>query len=222
MSAWFDDAYEGTPPWDIGRRQLVVARLERAGEIAHRVLDVGCGTGDNAIFLAHHGHEVLGVDNAPRAVERARAKSAASRWRSKPEFVVHDALDLTGLGRSFDTVIDCGLFHSLSDEERRPFVEGLAAVLVMSGHYFMLCFSEHEPGDWGPRRIHAWEITDTFREEDGFEVQAIDETRFQTRWGRRGALAYVATIERVRPHRPRVRKKRTPRYGQHMEGEALG
>lgn len=213
MSGSFDAAYRGTPPWDIGRRQLVVARLERAGEIGHSVLDVGCGTGDNAVYLARHGHEVLGIDSAPLAVERAQARSRATRWRGKPQFVVYDALDLAAIGRSFDTVIDCGFFHTLSDEERRPLVEGLQAVLEVGSRYFMLCFSEHEPGDWGPRRIQTWEITDTFREEDGFGVEAIDETVFESRSVRRGSRAYLASIRRVEPHRPRCKTRRTPRLG---------
>jgi SAM-dependent methyltransferase len=218
VSSRFDAAYRGTPPWDIGHRQLVVARLERAGEIGHNVLDVGCGTGDNAIYLARHGHDVVGIDSAPLAIERAQAKSRATRWRSKPQFAVRDALELAAFGRTFDTVIDCGFFHTLSDEERGPLVSGLQAVLEVGGHYFLLCFSEHEPGDWGPRRIHAWEITDTFREEDGFEVEAIDETFFETRDGHRHARAYLAAIKRVRPHRPRRKTKRTPRFGRRTPG----
>jgi cyclopropane fatty-acyl-phospholipid synthase-like methyltransferase len=198
MSGWFNEAYRGTPPWDIGRRQPAVARLERFGEIAHRVLDVGCGTGDNALYLARHGHDVLGIDSAPLAIERAQVKASASRWRAKPQFAVYDALDLAAVGRSFDTVIDCGLFHTLSDDERRSFVDGLRAVLDVGGRYFMLCFSEYEPGEWGPRRIHAWEIADIFRPEDGFDVEAIEETFFETRSGQRGARAYLATIKRVK------------------------
>ncbi|HJW76837.1 MAG TPA: class I SAM-dependent methyltransferase [Thermoleophilia bacterium] len=198
----FEAAYRsGAPPWDIGRRQPAVARLERAGEIAHKVLDVGCGTGDNAIYLARRGHEVLGIDSAPLAIEQAQAKSRAGRWRSKPRFAVHDALELAQVGDSFGAVIDCGLFHALSDEERRPYVGGLRSVLEEGGHYFMLCFSEHEPDGWGPRRIDAADITGTFREEDGFEVEAIEETRFETRDGRRGARAYLARIRRVEPRR---------------------
>jgi ubiquinone/menaquinone biosynthesis C-methylase UbiE len=199
MSGRFDDAYRGTPPWDIGRRQPAVARLERAGRIGHSVLDVGCGTGDNAIYLARHGHDVLGIDSAPLAIEQAQRKSRASRWRSKPRFVVHDALELPQIGRSFAAVIDCGLFHTLSDDERPWFVEGLRSVLEVGGCFFLLCFSEHEPGDWGPRRIRAREIHDTFREKGGFEVEAIDETYFETRGGRRGAHAYLASIRRVAP-----------------------
>lgn len=204
MSSSFEAAYRSeTPPWDIGRRQPAVARLERAGEIARTVLDVGCGTGDNAVYLARRGHDVLGIDSAPLAIERARAKADAGRWRTKPEFAVHDALDLASLGRSFDAVIDCGLFHALSDEERRPYVGGLRAVLEVEGRYFLLCFSEHEPDGWGPRRIRICEIADTFREQDGFEVEAIEETWFETRARRRGARAYLARIRRIEPGRPR-------------------
>jgi SAM-dependent methyltransferase len=198
MSGWFDSAYRsGRPPWDIGRRQPAVARLERAGEIAHRVLDVGCGTGDNAVYLARRGHDVLGIDSAPFAIERAQAKSIAGRWLTGPRFAVHDALDLVTLGETFGTVIDCGLFHALSDEERRPYVEGLGAVLEEGGRFFMLCFSEHEPDGWGPRRIRTDEIADTFRRDDGFEVEAIQDTRFETRDRHRGARAYLVKVKRI-------------------------
>jgi 2-polyprenyl-3-methyl-5-hydroxy-6-metoxy-1,4-benzoquinol methylase len=65
----------GAPPWDIGRPQASLVRLAEAGEIAGSVLDVGCGTGENALYLATRGHEVLGVDAAPVAIERATTKA---------------------------------------------------------------------------------------------------------------------------------------------------
>jgi len=59
---FFEKAYHGTPPWDIGRPQREFVRLEEAGKISGDVLDVGCGTGENALFLAGCGHAVWGVD----------------------------------------------------------------------------------------------------------------------------------------------------------------
>ena len=67
----FESAYEGQAPWDIPRPQPVFVRLEDAGAITGSVLDVGCGTGENALFLASRGHEVLGLDFVPVAIERA-------------------------------------------------------------------------------------------------------------------------------------------------------
>jgi SAM-dependent methyltransferase len=199
MSGWFNEAYRATPPWDIGHRQGAIALLERERRIGRRVLDVGCGTGDNALYLARHGHDVLGIDSAPLAIERAQAKSRAERRGGGPRFAVHDALELGSLAESFDTVIDCGFFHTLSDRERAPFAAGLRQVLAEGGVYFMLCFSEHETGWGGPRRIRAAEIFETFREDRGFRVEAIDETRFETRLPGWGPRAYLARVRRVRP-----------------------
>ncbi|MGZ4902783.1 MAG: class I SAM-dependent methyltransferase, partial [Halobacteriota archaeon] len=157
---FFSSVYEGTPPWDIGHPQREFVQLEEADEIKGSVLDVGCGTGENALYLAERGHEVWGVDFTPRAIEKARDKAAQRHLNVT--FLVGDALQLGALGRDFDTVIDSGLFHTLSDEERPLFANSLADVLRREGTYFMLCFSELEPGSYGPRRVTQAEIRETF------------------------------------------------------------
>ncbi|MGA3359910.1 MAG: methyltransferase domain-containing protein [Halobacteriota archaeon] len=68
----FNSVYQGDPPWDISRPQKEFVQLEKAGEIVGSVLDVGSGTGENALFLAAQGHEVWGVDFSPNAIKRAR------------------------------------------------------------------------------------------------------------------------------------------------------
>jgi SAM-dependent methyltransferase len=83
----FDGAYKDTPPWDIGRPQAEIVRLAQQGAIKGRVLDVGCGTGENALYLAEQGLEVWGVDGAPQAIEQARAK-ATERGLSVPSVVM--------------------------------------------------------------------------------------------------------------------------------------
>src|SRR5438552_5614848 len=118
--SFFDSAYSGTPPWDIGRPQPEIVRLAAAGEIRGDVLDVGCGTGENLLYLAGLGHGVVvGIDLSPTAIDKARRK-AESR-RQKARFVVGDALKLEKLRMNFDSVIDCGLFHTFSDEMRPAF-----------------------------------------------------------------------------------------------------
>ena len=138
-------------PWDIGRPQKEIVQLEQAGEIVGSVLDVGCGTGENALYLAAQGHEVWGIDFTPIAIQKAEEKAAQRNLHAT--FLVLNALELHTLGRTFDTVIDSGLFHALSDEDRPIFVDNLAAVIRRGGTYFMLCFSELEPGSYGPRRL---------------------------------------------------------------------
>lgn len=115
----WDEAYREVPPWDVGRPQPAFEALVRDGEIRPgRVLDVGCGTGENALMLARNGCDVTGIDIVEHAIEIARSKSAKRHIEAR--FVVGNALDLDqrfGEG-TFDTVIDSGLFHALSDEDR--------------------------------------------------------------------------------------------------------
>jgi SAM-dependent methyltransferase len=191
---FFDSSYEGTPPWDIGRPQSEFVRLEEAGKVGATVLDVGCGTGENTLYLAQRGHEAWGVDSSPRAIEKAKAKS--ERRGIPVTFLVMDALHLGRLARSFETAIDSGLFHTFSDTERLRFLDSLAGVLPSSGSYFMLVFSDQEPVDWGgPRRISQEEIRATFR--DGWAVESIQPAKFESNIHADGGHAWLASITRL-------------------------
>jgi 2-polyprenyl-3-methyl-5-hydroxy-6-metoxy-1,4-benzoquinol methylase len=160
----FDTSYaSSTPaPWDIGRPQTAFAQLAQAGGLVGRILDVGCGTGEHALLAASLGHETLGIDCAPQAIELAKQKAAARSIGAT--FLVFDALRLPELHTRFDTVLDCGLFHGFDDQERRRFIDGLAQVVRPGGRYHMLCFSDRQPGDWGPRRVTEGEIRASFVE----------------------------------------------------------
>ena len=193
-AARFIEAYRGKPPWDIGRPQPAFEELAEAGEIFGPVLDVGCGTGENALFLAARGFEVVGVDAVQAAVEAARRKGIA---RGLPaEFLVHDALALEGLGRRFATVVDSGLFHTFDDRERRRFVKSLAAVLTLGGHYYVLCFSELETRDGGPRRVTQAELRAAFGRPP-FRVLSIAAAVMATNLDGEGRKAWLGRIERI-------------------------
>ena len=187
---FFNAAYQGTPPWDIGRPQKEFVELVRRGEITGSVLDIGCGTGEHALFFAGEGHEVCGIDSAPLAIRKAREKAAGRGLRVN--FLVLNALDLSSLNRKFDTATDSGLFHTLSDEDRPLFVESLAAVLSPGGRYFMLCFSELEPAGYGPRRITQDEIREAFR--DGWTINYIRPATFESRTRAEGPRAWLSSI----------------------------
>lgn len=190
----FDSVYRGTPPWDIGRPQKAFIELARAGEITGSVLDVGCGTGDHVLFFAGEGHEAFGIDTAALAIRKAEEKAAGRGLQA--HFFVWNALDLSGLNRKFDTVIDSGLFHTLSDEDRPVFVDNLAAVLAPGGNYFMLCFSDQNPGEYPlPRRIAEEEIRDNFR--DGWSINYIRPAIFENSIEIEGHHAWLASITKM-------------------------
>jgi len=189
---FFDSAYRGTPPWDIGQPQKEFVELVRSGEITGSVLDIGCGTGEHALFFAGEGHEVWGVDATPLAIQKAKEKA---KKRGLPvHFLVLDALDLSRLNRKFDTATDSGLFHTLSDEDRPVFVDNLAAVLSPAGKYFMLCFSDQEPPGYGPRRITKREIQDSFS--DGWSVNYIRPAIFESHTREKGSYAYLSSMSK--------------------------
>lgn len=190
----FEQAYQGVPPWDVGAPQEAFVALEGAGLVRGEVIDIGCGTGDNALFVASRGHTVWGVDFVPAAIERAQAKAAASGLDVC--FLVHDALHLEALGRRFDTALDSGLFHVFSDRDRIDYVRSLAAVLAPGGRLHLLCFSDEEPDRGGPRRVSRDELRAAFREDEGWSVAEIRPARFTSHAHPGGARAWCATIER--------------------------
>ena len=189
----FDALYAGTPPWDIGRPQPAFLALAEAGAVQGRVLDVGCGTGEHVLMAAGLGLEATGVDTAATAIDAARGKARDRGLTAR--FLVWDALRLAALGELFDTVLDSGLFHVFQDDDRPRFVDGLRAVIRLGGHYLMLCFSDRQPGAWGPRRVTQAEIRASFG--DGWRVDSIEPARFDVTIDPNGALAWLATITRT-------------------------
>ena len=189
----FETYYADKPPWDIGRPQPAFLALAQAGAIRGRVLDVGCGTGEHVLMAAAMGLDATGVDVASTAIEIAEGK-ARERGLSV-RFLVCDAIELTSLNEQFDTVLDCGLFHILKDDNRPRFADSLRAVMKPGGRYFMMCYSDRQPGDFGPRRVTQDEIRDSFK--DGWTVDSIQPGKFDTVTHPDGALMWLAKITRA-------------------------
>lgn len=193
----FESAYEGTPPWDIGAPQPAFVRLARDGEITGRVLDSGCGTGENAMHVAAMGLEVLGVDAAPSAIAIARRKAGARYVNAT--FLVGDVLELDVLQRRFETIIDSGVFHVFDDADRARYVESLRGALAPHGRFHMLVFSDREPASWGgPRRVTREEIEQAFAR--GWRLRRVEEAIFHTNIHPNppgGARAWLVTAERA-------------------------
>jgi len=143
-------------------------------------------------MLAQRDLDTTGVDAAPRAIEAAQRKAAARGINAR--FMVWDALCLSDLGEQFDTVIDSGLFHVFDDETRARYVESLGEVVRTGGSYLMCCFSDRQPGDWGPRRVRRDEIRSAFSV--GWVVESIEAAQFETNLDPPIVEAWLAKITR--------------------------
>ena len=188
----FESAYAGQAPWDIGRPQQ--AFLAVADRITGPVLDAGCGTGENALHVASLGLSVLGVDVAETALAIAREKARARGI--KVEFAAVDAFKLECLRRKFDTVLDCGLFHTFDADERPRYGASLGSATEHNGTLYVLCFSDIGP-DIGPHPITQEELRAAFNPSNGWNVAAIKPDRLHTRFHENGAPAWFATIKRI-------------------------
>ena len=147
--------------------------------------------GENALHVASLGLSVLGVDVAETALAIARAK--ADDRGIEVEFAVADAFQLERLGRRFQTVLDCGLFHTFNGDERPGYMASLASVTEPGGNLYVLCFSDDAP-DTGPYPISREELRAAFNPSSGWNVSAIEPDRIHTRFLDEGAPAWFATI----------------------------
>ena len=101
------------------------------------------------------------------------------------------------LGRVFETVLDCGLFHTFDSDERRDYVAGLASVTSRGGDLYVLCFSDVGPRYRGPHPISQEELRAAFKRSGGWSVASVSPDRIQTRFDAQGAPAWLAKIERI-------------------------
>ncbi len=159
MAHRFDAIYQEGPKWEIDRPQGFVARLHKAGQLSGLIADLGCGSGENAIFLRQQGYDVVAFDPSWEAVRRAAAKPQASAaW----PFIQSDGLAPPIADGSVDTCVDSGVFHVFDDIERACYVEALHRLLRPGGTVHLVCFSDREPPGWGPRRVTRAELAQAF------------------------------------------------------------
>jgi SAM-dependent methyltransferase len=185
----------GPAPWDIGRPQAPFVRIASEGGFAGPVLDAGCGSGEHALLAASLGLRVLGVDLAATAVSLARTKAVERGLDA--EFALADAFELHRLGRTFRTVLDCGLFHTCDGDERPRYVASLASVTGPEAMLYLLCFSDEAP-DLGPHPVSRQELTTAFDDRDGWTVVSLEPDRIHTTFtGDEGIPAWFATITRT-------------------------
>lgn len=189
----FDKSYDGVPPWEIGKPQPEMMAQLDAGHVTGAVIDIGCGTGELTLEMARRGWKVAGVDSSPKAIERARHK-ALQRKLDVP-FYVFDALKLNELPQTFDTAIDCGLFHVFTDAERAEYVRALHGVLNPGGRLILMCFSPLETREGGPRRVTETELRSAFAA--GWTIEELRATVFEALTFAGGAAAWLVRLRRV-------------------------
>jgi 2-polyprenyl-3-methyl-5-hydroxy-6-metoxy-1,4-benzoquinol methylase len=190
--SWDTSYQEGIPPWDIGRPQAPFARVASEGGFTGTVLDAGCGTGEHGLLAAGLGLPVLGVDVAETAIALARAKAAERGVDA--EFEVGDACNLARPGRRFDTVLDCGLFHTFEASERPAYVASLESVTEPGATLYLLCFSDEAP-DFGPHPVSRQELEAAF--EGHWKIASLQPDLIQTTFAETGFPAWFAAVTRL-------------------------
>lgn len=173
----WDDVYgaEQAPPWEIERPQPAIVELADSGALAGRVLDVGCGTGEQALHLAGAGYAVTGVDLSVRAIERAAAKAGDDL---DVEFLAADLFAYEP-AVPFDTVLDCLLLHNFDGEMRARYVDHLDRLVAPDGRLFVLCFSDRADPDIGPATFAPGDLEALFG--DGWAVRDVRRVHIESR-----------------------------------------
>lgn len=173
-------------PWDIGGAQPVVIEAERAGRLHGAVLDVGCGLGDNAIYLAGQGHQVTGIDIAASAVEQARHR--ARQHGLDVEFAVADASTLTGYDGRFDTVLDGACYHTLDEAARDEYAAALHRATRPDGLLTLFCFPPGGSGPVAAMGVPEESLRATWSKA-GWDITDLRQTRYHAN----GAVRDLAT-----------------------------
>jgi SAM-dependent methyltransferase len=175
--AWNESYASGQLPWDTGEPEPLLVEFVTSGAVAPcRTLEIGAGTGTNAIWMAERGFDVLGLDVAPLAVERAQGKVEGRDLRCR--FAAWDILAARPPGGPFQFVFDRGCFHVFDEaEERQRFAAQVAAVLAPGGLWLSLIGSTEGPArEVGPPRRSAREVTLAI--EPALEIVELRSTEF--------------------------------------------
>ncbi len=141
-------------PWDIGPREELVSLVESGRINPCRAIDLGCGAGGNAIYLAQHGFEVTGVDYAGAAIEKSRAR--ASEAGVQANFIVDDLTNLQHISGKFTFLLDYGVLDDLRPRQREPYLRNLLSLTHPGSHYLLLGFEY--PMRWWEKLVPFYDV----------------------------------------------------------------
>ena len=200
--SWNECYASGQLPWDTGQPEPVLVEFVTSGRVSPgSSLEIGVGTGTNAIWMAEYGFEVLGVDVSPLAVERAKARMGGRHLRCR--FAAWDFLAASPPDGPFQFVFDRGCFHVFDEpDERQRFAAQVAAVLAPGGLWLSLVGStEGPPREIGPPRRSAREVTLAI--EPALEIVELRSAEFREH----GANAWFClSRQRTMPAQPSTRR----------------
>jgi SAM-dependent methyltransferase len=197
----WDTAYRaGTPPWETGKPAQELVRLVSEGILKPMAtLELGCGTGANAVFLARRGFEVTAVDASPTAIERARtrAEDAGALLR----IVLADVYEFGETAGQFDLVFDVGFYHVARRTELSRLLDLLWRITRPGSLYLTLAGAADESAEGGPPQVSE----DQIHNELGriFECVQLRPFRFESPMHKEGYLGWSCLMRRpvVRGHK---------------------
>ena len=191
---FFQSIYlQGIPIWEIDRPQISVKSLFEAGKFKGKILELGCGTAENSIYLNKEGFEVVGIDLSQCAIEIARKK--AKKKNANIELICGDLFKHDFGVEGFDTILDSGVFHGFGDNARDNYLHVLQNLIKPGGLLHLIAWSELEPGQEGPRRLTRGEIQRFFKSE--WADITIVKTIYETNAHADGAAAWLASMTKI-------------------------
>ena len=168
----WDLAYAFGAPWDRGQPDEELTQLAEEGGLEPcRVLDIGCGTGTNVVYLASRGFEASGLDISRVALRKARSKASRHGVNCRfyrLDFTDREAVVSAGLS-AFDLLIDSGCYHSLSPKARDRYQDFIQRVSHVGTVYLLWCFLQDSAWRFGPPGIDRREVQDRFS--NNFQVR---------------------------------------------------
>jgi cyclopropane fatty-acyl-phospholipid synthase-like methyltransferase len=181
--AFFNSVYKDVPPWDIGAPQPAMAAILEKFPPLNPILDIGCGSGDLAIYLAKIGHQVVGIDFVESAITNAQNKigSLPPETEQLLNFQVADALKPSLLQKKFGAIVDSGFYHLFNSDQCDQLIDEIASTLLPNGCYYLHEFSIEFPVPNVPRQIMADELQARFTADKGWRIKEIQSVEFLSR-----------------------------------------
>ena len=195
--SFFDNAYAGTPPWDIGKEQGAFKRIIENHNINGPLLDIGCGTGENSLFIAKQLNiSVTGIDTSNTAISKASEKAQLRNLQENATFLNYDLFKLSEFNKKFNTIIDCGVFHMFDARSRVEYQNNVKKILHKNGKLFILAFSYLEPLGIGPsQRLKERDYYNAFQ--NGWKILNFEHEEFETNVRKNSSKALLTTVERI-------------------------